>query len=120
MLMPWPRSVPPSAIIRYHQSPIRYRWGASGNINPLPDHSDRGGSSARPAVEVDPHLLDAEVAAAVGTREDQAGVRQVAVVAVPRQVGIDAVDALARHAVAPRSGRIGRREHQRARGPWRR
>src|SRR5690606_12978007 len=31
----WPRSVPPSAMSRYHQSPMRYRCGASGNFRPV-------------------------------------------------------------------------------------
>ena len=44
----WPRSVPPSAITRYHQSPMRYRCGASGNWPPTPDQMLRGSSSARP------------------------------------------------------------------------
>ena len=48
-LMPCPRSVPPSAISRYQESPRWYRCGASGNFSPAPDHSERGASSALPA-----------------------------------------------------------------------
>ena len=48
MLMPWPRSVPPSAIIRYQCPPWEYRCGASGNFNPVPDHSEIGSVSGLP------------------------------------------------------------------------
>ena len=59
--MPWPRSVPPSAIIRYQRPSTSYRCGASGKPPPVPDHSERGSSSATVVVEVDLHLQDAEV-----------------------------------------------------------
>ncbi len=46
---PWPRSVPPSAIIRYQYSPIRYRCGASGALAPgVPDQSRFDSPSVSP------------------------------------------------------------------------
>ena len=43
-----PRSVPPSAMRRYHQSPRRKRCGASGNCRPVPGHASVGPSSTSP------------------------------------------------------------------------
>ena len=88
MLTPWPRSVPPSAIIRYQWSPRRYRCGASGNFRPVPDHKERGSSSALLVGEVDAHLLDAFVLADLLAAGVQAGERDVrGAVVVPGQSG---------------------------------
>src|SRR6185295_5596467 len=63
-------------------------------------------------LEVDAHLLDAEVLAEVLAEGHQARVRHVRIaVVVPGEVGVDAPDAVDGGAVAPRPGGVGRGEH---------
>ena len=119
MLMPWPRSVPPSAIIRYQVPSDLVEVRGLGEL-PAGARPERARLLQGDVVlEVDLHLQDAEVRADLRPAQDQAGVGDVDVaVGIPRDVGIDAVDALGavdaddQVAVAPGSGGIRRGEVQ--------
>ena len=112
-LTPWPRSVPPSAIMRYHQSPTAVEVRRLGELPADARPERRGSSSARsvsrstftcrmPEVLAEGRQLRVQAEARVG---DVGGA-----VLVPGEVGVDAVDCPidADDPVAPRAGRVRR------------